>query len=66
MGTVIIYKGQAFIFDDEEPKEAVEAFLNDWFQNPDTEFQVVPIGGRQEKNGMMSSVSNNDWRENPE
>jgi len=47
MGTVIIFKGEAYVFADLGPQEAIGEFFTEWFPEADKGLQLFPIGGSQ-------------------
>lgn len=55
MGTIIIYKGEAYLFEDKAPQDAVIDFYRDWFPNEDLGIEVYPLRGVSRKDGMMTT-----------
>jgi len=45
IGTVIVYKEEAYVFEDQDPREALRAFLEHWYPKAKTGLVLYPIGG---------------------
>lgn len=67
MGTVIVYQGEAFVFEGKSSPEAVQEFCTEWFPGMETGFQVYPLRGSHMKNGLMTTDTtlNGRWGSKP-
>jgi len=62
MGTVIIFRGEAYLFEGKGAQSAVESFLRDWFTDTRDGFQVFPLCGSEKEDGMMVAESTDPQR----
>ena len=60
MGTVIIFKGEAYVFLNMEPVAALQSFIDDWGLNVVTGVQLFPINGTGDPQGFTISIVKHD------